>query len=106
MRKEYESIMQKFFLSAFEKVNFSQSPDEIRVRINQWVENNTNSKIKDLLPPQSITPSTKMVLVNAIYFKGSWEKMFDSINTSKYYFNLEYEREGEIVEVDMMNIES
>ena len=43
--------------------------------INKWVEDQTNSKIKDLIP-EDLDPSTVLVLVNAIHFKGDWDKKF------------------------------
>jgi serpin B len=45
-------------------------------QINQWVEEKTNQKIKDLVPPDAITPLTRLVLTNAIYFKGDWATQF------------------------------
>ena len=58
-------------------VNFAEDPEEIREGINKWVEAQTNQRIEDLLPEGSITPATIMVLVNAIYFYGSWNAPFD-----------------------------
>jgi len=63
-------------------------PDEERVKINEWVLSQTNNLIKDLLPPNSIDSTTRMVLVNAIYFKGAWKYSFDSQNTIKAPFIL------------------
>jgi serpin B len=45
--------------------------------INSWVERNTGGKILGLLPPGALTPRTRLVLANAIYFKGRWERPFD-----------------------------
>jgi serpin B len=60
-----------------EMLDFKKSVEPSRVHINQWVEKQTRDKIKDLLQPTIIGPDTRLVLVNAIYFKGSWEKAFD-----------------------------
>ena len=51
-----------------ETVDFSKS-EVTRSRINTWVENQTNNKIKDLIAAGALTSQTKLVLVNAIYFK-------------------------------------
>ncbi len=60
------------YAAGFHLVNFRAAPDAVRGDINQWIEKQTNDKIKDMLGPGSITPITRLVLTNAIYFKGSW----------------------------------
>jgi serpin B len=59
-----------------EALDFRHGPDGARRRINQWVENQTNDKIRDLLPGGSIKDNTRLVLTNAIYFDGSWKNKF------------------------------
>ncbi len=49
-----------------------------RHTINAWVEEKTESRIKDLIPPGLLDPLTLLVLVNAIYFKGDWATQFES----------------------------
>ena len=68
------------------------------MEINKWVESQTNEKIKDLLPSGAINELTKMVLVDAIYFKGNWKSQFRKDLTTKMQF-----RSGKKpVDVDMM----
>ncbi|XP_067668696.1 leukocyte elastase inhibitor-like isoform X1 [Haliotis asinina] len=69
-------------------------------KINQWVESETNSKIKDLITG-GIDPLTAMILVNAIYFKGNWAEKFDPARTEKGTFKV---KPGETVQVDMMRM--
>ncbi|XP_046551365.1 leukocyte elastase inhibitor-like isoform X2 [Haliotis rubra] len=69
-------------------------------KINQWVESETNSKIKDLITG-GIDPLTAMILVNAIYFKGNWAEKFDPTRTEKGTFKV---KPGETVQVDMMRM--
>ncbi len=57
-------------------VDFMGAPDASRVRINGWIEEKTEHRIKDLLPPPSISVETRMVLVNAIYFFADWLSPF------------------------------
>jgi len=57
-------------------LNFSRDPNGSRLHINRWIKEKTKSKIKNLLPPGSITPLTVAVLVNAVYFKGDWKDKF------------------------------
>jgi serpin B len=68
--------------------DFLNKPNNERVTINNWVSDQTEDKINDLLPDGSITPDTRMVLVNAIYFKADWLDQFDANDTSDLPFNL------------------
>ena len=67
--------------------DFANKPDQERVTINNWVSEQTEEKINDLLPDGSVTTDTRMVLVNAIYFKADWLDQFDANHTSDYPFN-------------------
>jgi len=62
-------------------LNFGGDPNGSRLTINQWVEDKTNAKIKDLLPDGTINSMTAAVLVNAVYFKGDWLNKFDPNST-------------------------
>lgn len=68
-------------------LDFANDPDGSRETINEWVEDQTNDRIVDLLPPESISPATALVLTNAIYFKASWFKEFDPEDTVDAAFN-------------------
>ena len=67
--------------------------------INQWVGEQTNNKIQKIITPESLGPLTKLVLVNAIYFKGDWEVKFDKSKTSKGDFHVSPTK---TVKTDMM----
>jgi serpin B len=82
-------------------VDFATNPEPARVAINDWVKNETQEKIKDLIPPKAITPLTRLVLANAIYFKGSWFHPFDQGLTQPGPFNT---LEGEEVSAEMMRL--
>jgi serpin B len=58
------------------QVDFARRADEARQRINAWVEEQTQDKIRDLIPPGVLGPMTRLVLTNAIYFKGDWTEPF------------------------------
>ena len=79
--------------------DFAGAPDESRVRINDWVAEETSGKVKDLLPPGIIDPSTRLVLTNAIYFNASWLWPFSPRNTEMRPFHLDG---GGTVSVPMM----
>ncbi|XP_023213221.1 leukocyte elastase inhibitor-like [Centruroides sculpturatus] len=68
------------------KYNFGDESERARSEINKFIEEATRSKIKDLLSPSSIQASTRLVLANAIYFKGMWRLPFDRNETSKKPF--------------------
>uniref|UniRef100_A0A1Q3FH69 Putative serpin n=1 Tax=Culex tarsalis TaxID=7177 RepID=A0A1Q3FH69_CULTA len=76
VKASFGEVAQKSFYSEAESVNFSEN-DAAAKKINGWVEQKTNDKIKNLIDPDSIDGSTRLVLVNAIHFKGTWKQQFD-----------------------------
>jgi serpin B len=78
--------------AGFNRVDFKGAPEAVRATINQWVEQKTEDKIKDLLPAGSVTPATRLVLTNAIYFKGDWQTQFDKVATKDEDFHLSTEQ--------------
>ncbi len=70
-----------------------------RLVINDWVAAQTEDRIQDLLPAGSLSSSTRLVLVNAVYFKALWQHPFDPDKTSRAEFDL---LDGSEVQVDMM----
>ena len=80
-------------------VNYG-NPDESRLTINDWVSEQTEERIRELLPSGSITTDTKMVLTNAIYFKAAWKWKFIADNTHNQDFHL---LDGGSISVPMMH---
>ncbi|XP_035032913.2 leukocyte elastase inhibitor-like [Hippoglossus stenolepis] len=78
----------KYYQSGLKTVDFIRAAEASRVEINTWVEQQTENKIKDLLKPRTVTPMTRLVLVNAIYFKGNWMNRFDKANTKEMPFQV------------------
>jgi serpin B len=74
--------------AAVNLTDFRKNPEGARQAIQQWVEEATNGRIKDIPPPGSITPSTRLALLNAIYFKGEWRYPFNSGSTYDGTFHL------------------
>jgi len=68
--------------------DFVKQYESIRKEINDWVYDQTQEKIKDLLPDGALNPDTRMVLVNAIYFKADWLSQFDADDTTDSPFHL------------------
>ena len=83
---EYLSLVGANYSAAFETVDFKNSSEEARLQINGWVEDKTNDKIKDLLEPYMVDSLTRLVLTNAIYFKGDWLEGFKKSNTKDKVF--------------------
>lgn len=68
--------------------DFKNQPNPERIAINNWVSEKTEDKINNLLPDGSIDADTRMVLVNAIYFKADWADQFDANSTYDATFHL------------------
>jgi serpin B len=69
------------FGAPLEPIAFRSAPEPARARINRWVEDQTERRIEGLLPAGSINATTRLVLVNAIYFLGLWEQPFQPRRT-------------------------
>jgi len=67
-------------------VDFDKAPDKAIQEVNDWVEENTKNKIKDILKNEDLHPLTRLILTNAIYFKGDWEYKFDKELTAELPF--------------------
>lgn len=68
-------------------VDFGQ-PDSASEEINTWIEDETEDRIKDLVSPNAISPLTRLVLANAVYFKASWQSSFVESRTQDGPFTL------------------
>jgi len=84
----YLKLVQSDYAAGFHRVNFRLSPETVRTTINAWVEKQTNDKIKDLIGPGALNSTMRLVLTNAIYFKGNWQDQFDKEATQKEEFHL------------------
>ncbi|XP_057697793.1 leukocyte elastase inhibitor-like [Corythoichthys intestinalis] len=85
---DFLATTQKYYKADLKTVDFIGSPDSCRVEINSWVEQQTENKIKDLLKPGTVSTTTRLALVNAIYFKGNWKHRFDPANTKEMPFKV------------------
>ncbi len=92
-------ITKQHYGAGLKTVDFKNATEEVRQRINDWVEKQTKDKIKDLIKPGVLNPLTRLVLTNAIYFKGNWADQFDKKLTKAEPFTL---TNGEKVDVPMM----
>jgi serpin B len=74
--KEYLALTKKYYGASITPVDYKTAGEEARTTINGWVEKKTAAKIKELIKPGILTSLTRLVLVNAIYFKGNWARQF------------------------------
>ena len=70
------------------QTDFRTQAESVRMEINEWISGKTNGKIRDLLPKGVLDPTTKLVLANAIYFKGTWARKFEKSRTEKMLFSI------------------
>ena len=86
--KEYTDMLQTYYKAEIGTADFVNQVEEARESINRWVEEKTNNKIEDLIKDGVLTPLTRLVLTNAVYFKGFWKDQFDKAFTSSRYFKV------------------
>ena len=82
----FRDMMTKYFNGVFRFVDFKVKAEVARATINAWVKQNTFGKIVDILTPQALDSSTRMILVSALYMKAKWKNPFDVHETSQQPF--------------------
>lgn len=93
---EFLDVLDKHYRSTVHSVDFKTEADRAMKEINDWVADTTKQRIKNLLSPGVLTAGTRLVLVNAIYFKGAWEHQFKESNTKKAAFYTLSNQEKEV----------
>lgn len=86
LKKDYLKLVKKDYGAGIKELNFAKDSQSARKTINDWVAKHTNQKIKDLLPPGLPSGGTKVVLTNAVYFKGEWALKFKKDRTKDLPF--------------------
>ena len=89
-------LIQSQYGAEAKQLDFQQATEEARRTINTWVEQQTHDKIKDLLQPGSLNSATRLVLTNAIYFKGSWTRPFKKGRTQNEDFRVTAEQKAPV----------
>lgn len=77
--------------------------EKARNEINKWVEDRTNQKIKELIQKGDLTSLTRLVLVNAIYFKGKWKYTFNKKETKEIPFFVDEKRTSKVPMMHQVN---
>lgn len=86
-RSEFLEVLKTSYQAPLQEVDFASS-EAARATINDWVAEATNDKIKDLIPPGVLDSLTRLVLTNAIYFKGNWASQFKPAETKPQPFQV------------------
>lgn len=94
--ESFLEITQKYYHAQLKQLNFEKDPESARKTINNWVEEKTNDKIKELLKPDAVNSLTTLILTNAIYFKGTWKDQFNPEKTAPAPFYLLDDKKVEV----------
>lgn len=82
----YLEVLTEFFDSEVHEVDYTTDPEAVRETINEWVADETEERIDELLPEDEIDELTRLVLVNAIYFFANWKHPFEESTTEEQSF--------------------
>ncbi len=85
---EYIELLEDDFGAELNLVDFIGDPDGARDEINTWIADQTNDRIENIIPEGAITPDSRLVLANAIWFYGAWRYQFDEGRTQDREFFL------------------
>lgn len=85
---QYVSATERAYGAPMERLDFKKASEAARANINGWVEKQTESRIKNLIPDRGVDDQTRLVLVNALYFLGDWATPFEKDNTVPMPFKL------------------
>ncbi|XP_053715685.1 leukocyte elastase inhibitor A-like isoform X1 [Synchiropus splendidus] len=84
--ESFQTECKAIFGAELQPVDFINHAEEARVKINHWVDSETNGKGQDLLGKGSVNKETKMVVVDATFFEGDWEQPFSESDTTTHKF--------------------
>ena len=99
---EFLQLNKDNYQAGLNQVDFKGATEASRQTINLWVEQRTENKIRELLAPGSLTPDTRLVLTNAIYFKGDWDMQFKKEDTKDEDFHLS---DAQTIKTPLMHIQ-
>lgn len=99
IKTPFKGIALNNFISEIENEDFA-NVDNVTNVINAWMEAKTENQIQNVVSPEYFGDLTRLVLVNAIHFKGSWEHPFHPSRTYKWNF---YNTKNNIIQIDMMH---
>lgn len=98
-KPDFQEAIADFYDGALHEVNFRTQPNEAVKTINGWVSDKTQARIKDLIHSDLINDDTRLILTNAIYFKGKWQVEFKKATTT----DEDWHGPGDVRKVPMMH---
>jgi serine protease inhibitor len=86
-REDFLTLLKQDYGATVTPLDYAHNAEHARVTINQWVDSHTRHKINEIIGPGVLDSLTRMVLVNAIYFKGTWLTPFpeDATQSDRFY---------------------
>ncbi|CAB4309710.1 unnamed protein product [Prunus armeniaca] len=73
LKPSFKEVVDTFYKAAQKHVDFQNKAEEARAEVNSWAEKQTKGVIREVLPPQAVDSSTRVIFANALYFKGTWD---------------------------------
>ena len=101
VKQEFSNVLSTYYHALAQQADFANNPDGERKNINSWVASKTNNKILDLIPQGGLDSYTRLVIVDAIYFKGNWAQQFNKSDTQNATFFIS---QSKSVSTPMMHI--
>ena len=101
LKTPFLDTLARYFGAGMYTVDYINNPEAARLAVNDWVAEETEDKIKDLIPKGAVNELTRLILANAIYFNGSWMHPFTDSATSQEPFTM---LDGTETRVDMMKM--
>lgn len=88
LKPSFKQIVENAYRAASTHVDFQNKAVEVTKEVNAWADKETNGLIKEIVPSNSVDASTRLILANAVYFKGAWNEKFDASETKDHEFYL------------------
>ncbi|CAK7347610.1 unnamed protein product [Dovyalis caffra] len=88
LKPSFKQVVDNAYKAATNQVDFQTKAVEVTNEVNTWAEKETNGLIKEVLPSGSVDSTTRLILTNALYFKGAWNEKFDASTTKDDDFYL------------------
>ncbi|KAL1533359.1 NADH:ubiquinone reductase (H(+)-translocating) [Salvia divinorum] len=87
-KPSFRDIVYNSYKAVAQHADFQNQPEEARQEVNAWCEKETIGLIKEILPPDSITRFSRLILANTVYFKGTWKQTFNANLTTEGDFHI------------------
>jgi serpin B len=95
-RRQFLKIAKTNYAAHLKEVDFVRGSQSVANEINRWVAEATKERIQNIMPPESLSALTRLVLANAIYFKGAWQNPFEKSDTTEQPFYVLGNRERDV----------